>query len=60
MIRVVIFIAIVAVLYYLITRNAYTGNAICERCEGKGYWRGLRGERNNCKACAGTGEISIE
>jgi len=58
--NVIILIAVVGLLYYLITRDAEGGGYLCERCEGKGYWRGLRGERNNCKPCNGTGQLSGE
>jgi len=27
------------------------------KCEGKGYWRATRGEKEKCDACMGTGKV---
>lgn len=32
------------------------GSNICQRCDGEGYWKETRGERNFCKECNGTGQ----
>jgi hypothetical protein len=29
----------------------------CPRCDGRGFWRGTRGERNRCEQCRGEGRI---
>ncbi|WMX12818.1 MULTISPECIES: hypothetical protein [unclassified Aureispira] len=55
--KVLLFVAIVGAIIFIIINNSQSNQYICERCEGKGFWRGLRGERNNCKACDGTGYI---
>lgn len=30
--------------------------ARCPRCDGEGTWAGMRGERNHCEQCNGTGK----
>ena len=60
MIRVLIFVVIITIILYFIIKKSNTGIAICDRCDGQGYWKGLRGERNNCKQCGGTGEIDLK
>ncbi len=34
-----------------------SGFSTCKKCEGKGYWRGLRGEKTICDICKGEGHI---
>ena len=29
---------------------------LCEVCDGDGFWRGTRGEKNPCRACGGSGK----
>jgi len=55
--QVLLLIVIVSLFIFFIFNNAKSNEYFCERCEGQGYWRGLRGERNHCKACDGTGSI---
>ena len=52
-----IFLLFVFGLAYFLTRQVMSaiGPKRCENCDGKGYWRGLRGDRNDCKACNCTG-----
>ena len=57
MIRIVIFVVFFAVAFYLINLlvSAIWSNK-CENCDGDGYWKGTRGERNHCKVCDGSGK----
>jgi len=58
MVRIIFFIVVFGVIYFLfrLVSNSI-GFGRCEHCDGKGYWRGLRGEMNNCKICNGTGKM---
>jgi len=29
----------------------------CEKCDGKGYWRAMRGEKERCDLCEGSGKV---
>jgi DnaJ-class molecular chaperone len=55
--KVLVLVAIVGVLIFFIMNHSQSNQYLCERCEGKGFWKGLRGERNHCKACDGTGSV---
>lgn len=58
MIRLVFIVLIIGVLLYLV--KVFMGNSNykkCGKCEGKGYWIALRGEKNKCDACQGSGKI---
>ncbi len=35
---------------------AFINRNVCSNCDGQGYWEGVRGEKNNCKMCSGTGK----
>ncbi|TSE06350.1 MULTISPECIES: hypothetical protein [Aquimarina] len=53
----VIFLAIAGA-YYII-RNVF-GNSeykSCKKCDGKGYWIAMRGEKDKCDICKGSGRI---
>lgn len=57
MIRILLPIAIFAVGYYIFKMIMSShGATICTNCEGHGYWKGTRGEKNKCKKCEGTGK----
>jgi DnaJ-class molecular chaperone len=58
--KVLLLIIIVGIFIFFVFNNSKSNKYLCERCEGNGYWRGLRGERNHCKACDGTGSIENE
>jgi len=58
--KVLLLVVIVGIFIFFIVNNSKSNQYICERCEGKGFWRGLRGERNHCKACDGNGFIKQE
>ena len=58
MIRFIIIAIAFAFIYFLIKGFFQSSNSKkCRKCEGQGYWRGTRGEKNHCKACNGTGEV---
>jgi len=54
------FLYLAAILFvaYVIFKLIFANVAInqCKNCEGEGYWKGIRGDRNICKVCAGTGK----
>ena len=58
--NVILVIIVVGFFFFFIFNNSQSNELLCERCEGKGFWKGLRGERNHCKACDGTGFIENE
>ena len=43
---------IIRVLFAMVTSNQ------CQKCNGEGYWKETRGERNFCKDCNGTGQVN--
>jgi DnaJ-class molecular chaperone len=56
--RVVITIIILALVYYLY--RIMTGNSEyrkCQKCNGQGYWKATRGERDKCDICKGSGKV---
>lgn len=57
--KIIFFIIVVAFFIFIINQSK-SNQYLCERCEGKGFWKGLRGERNHCKACDGAGFIQRE
>ena len=54
----IFFVAVIFGIAYLILRGiVYQMNANnCLSCEGQGYWKGTRGEKNICKTCDGSGK----
>jgi len=57
MIRIVIILAVIGIVIYLINLFiASVKSNRCKHCEGYGYWKGTRGEKNFCKVCDGTGK----
>lgn len=55
-VRLLLLAFIVGGLYFLVQKLLLSRNSNqCSYCEGLGYWKGLRGDRNNCKECNGTG-----
>ncbi|WP_344925731.1 hypothetical protein [Aquimarina addita] len=30
----------------------------CGKCDGRGYWIAMRGERDKCDVCKGAGKVS--
>lgn len=51
------FVALIFLIAFLILKGIVSlMNANnCKSCEGKGYWKGTRGEKNQCKTCYGSG-----
>ncbi len=60
MIRLLLFLVLIGGLIYLfrlmhpLLQNMFFKK--CDYCDGKGFWRGTRGEKNHCKQCMGTGK----
>lgn len=56
--RYLIFIALVAALFFLIKRftEQLPKKGNCKKCSGQGYWMGTRG-RERCDVCRGTGNV---
>ena len=54
--RILLFVVAFGLLYYVINMivTQLTINK-CTYCDGQGYWKGTRGEKNVCKACDGSG-----
>ncbi len=56
--RIVLIAMVVGICFYLY-KQLY-GNSTykkCEKCDGKGYWRAMRGERDKCDICQGAGKV---
>ncbi|MEM1324072.1 MAG: hypothetical protein AAGG75_27670 [Bacteroidota bacterium] len=59
-IRILIILLAVAFVYILFRLFMHQPSSkICQRCAGRGYWTGTRGEKNHCKPCRGTGEMAL-
>ncbi len=57
--RIIVLILICIVIYFIIRLIAAQFNVKfneCKTCDGLGYWRGTRGEKNDCRACNGSGK----
>jgi DnaJ-class molecular chaperone len=57
--RLIVLALIGISLYFLVRLIASQFNISfnrCKECNGLGYWKGTRGEKNECKACHGTGK----
>ncbi len=51
-------LAIAAIIYFVVV---YFGESskfeTCGKCEGQGFWRGTRGEKEKCDNCNGAGRF---
>ncbi len=58
MYRIILLIGIVVAVFifmkFVLPSSSYNK---CTNCDGQGYWRGTRGDKNSCKTCGGTGRI---
>ena len=56
--RLLIIILLAAIVYYIIKKiipkSEYRS---CQKCNGKGYWIAMRGEKEKCDICKGAGMI---
>ncbi|GAA4113675.1 hypothetical protein GCM10022393_12820 [Aquimarina addita] len=45
---------------YLFVKNMLgtTDFKKCGKCDGRGYWIAMRGERDKCDVCKGAGKVS--
>ena len=59
MIRLFFIVVIIAGgAYFLITKVFLKTNfKACGKCEGQGFWRGVRGEKERCDNCGGSGKV---
>lgn len=57
MVRFLIIVVIIAALFYVFKGFFSSDYKKCHKCEGKGYWIALRGEKNTCDACQGSGKV---
>jgi DnaJ-class molecular chaperone len=58
MIRFLLIAVVIGALLYLFKGFFFNSDyKKCGKCEGKGYWIALRGEKNKCDACQGSGKI---
>ncbi|MGK0390097.1 MAG: hypothetical protein ACI94Y_002848 [Maribacter sp.] len=55
--RALVLAAVIGMLFFLFKQvySQFNFNK-CEYCDGKGHWKGTRGEKNHCKICNGTGK----
>lgn len=56
--RVLVILLIVGLAYYLI--RTVTGNSeykSYQKCNGQGYWKATRGEKDKCDVCEGSGKV---
>ena len=59
MIRVFILLAVIGGAYYLYQKSQEKPPFIkCGKCEGKGYWIALRGGKDKCDNCGGSGKVA--
>lgn len=56
--RTLVIIGLIAVVIFVLKTLVFpqTPENICSRCEGKGYWQGVRG-REKCDWCKGSGQL---
>ena len=51
-------IVVVSVVFFLVKKFLLRAVSYkCTKCEGKGYWRATRGEKEKCDVCMGTGKV---
>lgn len=55
--RILIFAIIIGVILYFIRAYGNQEYRKCGKCEGRGYWKGLRGEKEKCDICKGSGKV---
>ena len=56
--RLILVLFVLSILYFLFSKFLpITNSHQCAKCEGKGYWRATRGEKEKCDACMGTGKV---
>ncbi len=53
--RLLLFVLVPLGIAWLVYRAFGKQSPHCKRCEGNGYWKGVRGEPNRCEACGGKG-----
>ena len=58
-IRAIILLAIVGIpIYIFVIQPRINSNwRSCPKCEGRGFWRATRGERDKCNLCGGSGKV---
>ncbi len=58
LIRLAVFFFLIYGVYHVVQFGvqAYLKYNACPRCDGHGYWEGLRG-REKCEACKGSGKM---
>lgn len=56
--RILFIIALMGIGYYLYRKlsnpSAYVN---CGKCQGKGFWIAMRGEKEKCDVCMGSGKV---
>ncbi|MEM6723356.1 MAG: hypothetical protein AAF598_04915 [Bacteroidota bacterium] len=58
MIRIIFVILVALIAFYVVGLSVKMINSKrCQACEGQGYWKGTRGDINQCTQCAGTGRM---
>lgn len=56
-IRILFLAIIIGIILFLINFFiSLVGSKMCKNCNGEGYWKGTRGDKNLCKVCNGTGQ----
>ncbi|MDB4292037.1 hypothetical protein N9954_01415 [Maribacter sp.] len=54
--RLIIIAIILAAVYHIFKSTTGSQYKRCEKCDGKGYWRAIRGEKDKCDVCQGSGK----
>jgi hypothetical protein len=58
LLRILFIVALMGVGYYLYRKLSYPSAYInCGKCQGKGYWIAMRGEKDKCDVCMGSGKV---
>ncbi len=56
--RILIILFLVGIVYYFIKKLIPNSPFIsCQKCDGKGFWIAMRGEKEKCDICKGAGKI---
>jgi len=59
MIRIVVLLVILALagfIVFVVMKLLSQNHNRCRNCNGQGFWKGTRGEKNTCKVCKGSGK----
>ncbi|WP_138657305.1 hypothetical protein [Maribacter algarum] len=56
--RILMLLLIIGLAIFLIRMVSNTSEyKKCQKCDGKGYWRATKGEKDKCDVCQGAGKV---